>query len=119
MGKITFKQPPGAGDMRQVTVFVIAPGKARKDSNDLGVTLRPQNGIGGGKFIRIDIWKSREIAGHHGGSQGRRNIAASTLPSPSRFPDSRARVRSGEKKVCTMPIANTMPVSRSSTLGVS
>ena len=30
-----------------------------------------------------------------------------------------ARVRSGETKVCTMPIRKTMPVSNSSTLGVS
>ncbi len=45
--------------------------------------------------------------------------AARTLPTPSRLPDSSARVRSGEKKVWTMPITKTMPVSSSSTLGVS
>ena len=46
-------------------------------------------------------------------------VAASTLPTPSRLPESRARVRSGETKVCTMPITNTIPVSSSRTLGVS
>lgn len=45
--------------------------------------------------------------------------AASTLPTPCRRPDSKARVRSGAKKVCTTPMANTMPHSKSSTLGVS
>ena len=46
-------------------------------------------------------------------------LAAIALPTPKRRPDSIARVRSGETKVCTMPIAKTMPVSSRSTLGVS
>ncbi len=47
------------------------------------------------------------------------SVAASTLPTPSRRPDRKARVRSGETKVCTMPITKTMAVSSSRTLGVS
>jgi len=47
------------------------------------------------------------------------SVAASTFPTPSRLPESSARVRSGEKKVWMMPIAKTMPVSSNSTLGVS
>ena len=45
--------------------------------------------------------------------------AASTLPTPSRFPASSARVFSGEKKLRTTPMAKTTSVSSSSTLGVS
>ena len=45
--------------------------------------------------------------------------AASTLPTPSRRPASRRRVRSGEKKLRTTPMANTTSASRSSTFGVS
>ena len=45
--------------------------------------------------------------------------AASTLPTPSRLPASSARVRSGEKKLRTMPMANTTSVSSISTFGVS
>ncbi len=46
-------------------------------------------------------------------------VAASTLPMPSRLPESSARVRSGEKKVWMTPMTKTMPVRSSSTLGVS
>ena len=46
-------------------------------------------------------------------------LAARALPTPSRRPASRARVRSGAKKVWITPMTKTMPVSRSSTLGVS
>jgi len=46
-------------------------------------------------------------------------LAASTLPTPTRLPESSARVRSGEKKVWMMPIRKTMPVRSSNTLGVS
>ena len=45
--------------------------------------------------------------------------AASTLPTPSRRPASRARVFSGEKKLRTTPIANTTSVSSIRTFGVS
>ena len=45
--------------------------------------------------------------------------AASTLPTPSRLPDSIARVRSGEKKVWMMPMTKTMPVSSKTTFGLS
>ena len=45
--------------------------------------------------------------------------AAMTLATPSRRPASNARVRSGGKKLRTMPIANTTRVSSISTLGVS
>ena len=45
--------------------------------------------------------------------------AAITLPTPSRLPDSSARVFSGEKKVRTTPIAKTISVSSISTLGTS
>ena len=47
------------------------------------------------------------------------SVAASTLPSPSLRPESSARVRSGTKKVCTMPMMKTTPTSSNSTLGVS
>ena len=46
-------------------------------------------------------------------------LAAATLPSPSRLPARKARVRSGEKKLRTMPMANTTSASSMSTLGVS
>ena len=46
-------------------------------------------------------------------------LAAMALPIPSRRPASSDRVRSGAKKVWITPIRKTMPVSRSSTLGVS
>ncbi len=45
--------------------------------------------------------------------------AASTLPMPSRFPASSARVFSAEKKLRTTPMANTTSVSSNSTFGVS
>ena len=45
--------------------------------------------------------------------------AASTLPTPSRFPASSARVFSGEKKLRTTPMANTTSASSISTFGVS
>ena len=45
--------------------------------------------------------------------------AAATLPTPSRFPASSARVRSGEKKLRTTPMPNTTRVSSISTFGVS
>jgi len=45
--------------------------------------------------------------------------ADSTLPKPSRFPASIARVFSGEKKLRTTPMANTTSVNSISTLGVS
>ena len=45
--------------------------------------------------------------------------AASTLPTPSARPASKARVRSGEKKDVNMPMTNTTPASSSSTFGVS
>jgi hypothetical protein len=44
---------------------------------------------------------------------------AATLPSPSCLPASRARVRSGEKKLRTTPIPKTTKVSNSRTFGVS
>ena len=47
------------------------------------------------------------------------SMAAMTLATPSRRPASSARVRSGEKKLRTTPIANTTRVSSISTLGVS
>jgi len=47
------------------------------------------------------------------------SVAANTLPMPARLPESKARVRSGAKKVCTMPMTKTIPVSSSRTLGVS
>jgi hypothetical protein len=46
-------------------------------------------------------------------------LAAITFATPSVRPASRARVRSGVKYEFTMPITKTMPVSSSSTLGVS
>ena len=46
-------------------------------------------------------------------------LAAITLAAPSVRPASRARVRSGVKYELIIPITNTMPVSSSSTLGVS
>lgn len=45
--------------------------------------------------------------------------AAMALPTASRRPASRARVRSGEKKDRTTPMAKTTCVSSISTLGVS
>ena len=45
--------------------------------------------------------------------------AASTLPTPSRLPERRARVFSGLKKLRTTPITKTISVSSISTLGVS
>jgi hypothetical protein len=45
--------------------------------------------------------------------------AAMTLPRPRGLLASQARVRSGEMKLCTTPMTNTTPTSRSSTLGVS
>ena len=47
------------------------------------------------------------------------SVAAMTLPTPVRLPDSNARVRSGEKKVWTTPIRKTIPQSNSKTFGVS
>src|SRR3990172_10330872 len=47
------------------------------------------------------------------------SIAASTFPIPCRRPPSRARVRSGLKKVRTIPITKIMPESRSRILGTS
>jgi hypothetical protein len=41
------------------------------------------------------------------------------LPTPSRRPASKARVRSGEKKERTTPMAKTTSVSNSSTFGTS
>ena len=46
-------------------------------------------------------------------------LAAMTLAAPSVRPASSARVRSGVKYELIIPITNTMPVSSSSTLGVS
>lgn len=46
-------------------------------------------------------------------------LAAAMLPSPSRLPARKPRVRSGEKKLRTMPMANTTSASSISTLGVS
>ncbi len=45
--------------------------------------------------------------------------AAKTLPTPSRLPASRARVRSGEKKLRTTPMAKTISVRSIITLGTS
>ena len=45
--------------------------------------------------------------------------AASRLPTPSRLPAKRARVRSGAKKVWMTPMRKTMPTRSSNTLGVS
>ena len=45
--------------------------------------------------------------------------AARVLPTPRRLPASRARVRSGEKKVWITPIRYTTPASSRKTLGVS
>ena len=45
--------------------------------------------------------------------------AASTLPTPSRFPARSARVFSGEKKLRTTPIPNTTSVRSIRTFGVS
>ena len=46
-------------------------------------------------------------------------MAAATLPTPSRRPASKARVRSGEKKLRTTPMPKTTSVSSISTFGVS
>ncbi len=42
-----------------------------------------------------------------------------TFPTPSRRPASSARVRSGEKKLRTTPMANTTSVSSIRTFGMS
>jgi hypothetical protein len=46
-------------------------------------------------------------------------LAARALPTPSRLPANKARVRSGAKKVWTTPMTNTIPTNSSNTLGVS
>ncbi len=45
--------------------------------------------------------------------------AASTLPTPSRRPANKARVRSAEKKLRTTPMAKTTSVRSSRTFGAS
>ena len=47
------------------------------------------------------------------------SIAASALPTPAHLLESKARVRSGAKKVCTIPMKKTIPASSSNTLSVS
>src|SRR5689334_23175437 len=55
MREVAFEIPPDARNVRQIPGFSVPAPQPRKNADDLGIALRPENRIGNGEALRVEI----------------------------------------------------------------